>query len=153
MSPSERPKANNKKVLQPYSDAMKQLLKKGSYNSGKRPSEHDIGETSFLTDHGGSISPSVLTVANTKASDDYKIFCEENEHTLHPARMPAEIPEFFIKFLTDENDLVLDPFSGSNTTGYVAESLNRYWLGIEAKQEYIDGSRGRFQEHDIRAYG
>ena len=63
---------------------------------------------------------------------------------VHPARMPKEIPQFFIKFLTDESDLVLDPFAGSNTTGYVAEILKRKWLGIEINQDYVRSSVGRF---------
>ena len=41
----------------------------------------------------------------------------------HPARFPAALPDFFIRFLTDEDDLVVDPFAGSNTTGRVAEDL------------------------------
>ena len=57
MSPSERPKADNRKVLSPYSNAMQQLLTSGSYNSGNRPSEHNIGKESFLRDNGGSIPP------------------------------------------------------------------------------------------------
>ena len=58
--------------------------------------------------------------------------------------MPREIAEFFINFLTDEDDTVLDPFAGSNTTGAVAESLNRNWVAIEMDPEYVAGSIGRF---------
>ena len=63
--------------------------------------------------------------------------------------MPHDIPEFFIKFLTDENDLVLDPFGGSNTTGQIAETLKRRWISIEAEKKYIDGSIGRFEHETI----
>ena len=58
--------------------------------------------------------------------------------------MPNEIVEFFVKFLTEPGDLIFDPFCGSNTTGAVAESLDRRWLSIEKNHEYILGSRGRF---------
>ena len=58
--------------------------------------------------------------------------------------MPKEIPTFFIKMLTDEGDMVLDPFAGSNTTGWIAEQLKRKWISIEVEPEYIAGSRGRF---------
>jgi site-specific DNA-methyltransferase (cytosine-N4-specific) len=58
--------------------------------------------------------------------------------------MPADLAKFFIKFLTLPDDLVLDPFGGSNTTGAAAEELDRYWIGIEASNEYIKGSRGWF---------
>lgn len=144
MSPTKKPKASNKRVLQEYSQAMKGLLKRGSYNSGKRPSEHDIGEKSFLTNNGGAIPSNVLTFANTSSSDPYSIYCRKNKIQMHPARMPRDLAKFFIKFLTKPKDLILDPFGGSNTTGAAAEELERFWISIEAKEEYISGSRGRF---------
>src|SRR5690606_2979356 len=145
MSATERPKANNRKVLQEYSDAMKKLLETKKYNSGTRPSEHQIGDASFLRDHGGAIPPNVLSVANTRASSDYLSYCRANGIKSHPARMPIEVAEFFIKFLTDPDDLVLDPFAGSNTTGAAAENLERRWIAIEPQDEYIAGSKGRFK--------
>ena len=58
--------------------------------------------------------------------------------------MPKRLPEFFIQMLTDEGDLVLDPFAGSNMTGMVSEELGRRWIAIEAERKYIEGSAGRF---------
>jgi len=52
---------------------------------------------------------------------------------------------FFIKLLPDEGDIVLDPFGGSNTTGTVAEKLERRWLISETVKEYLDGSKFRFE--------
>lgn len=76
MSPSEHPKANNRRVLTPYSEDMKQLLRRRRYNSGVRPSEHHIGKKSFLADHGGAIPPNVLVVSNTLSNGDfYLAFC------------------------------------------------------------------------------
>ena len=152
MSPTQKPKANNQRVLQEYSQAMKSLLKKGSYNAGKRPSEHNIGETSFLKDNGGAIPSNVLTYANTLNSDAYQIFCRENQLQLHPARMPTELAQFFIKYLTEPGDIVLDPFGGSNTTGAAAEGLKRFWISIEASEDYIKGSRGRFGDRITQDY-
>lgn len=160
MSPSERPKADNRNVLTQYSKSMRDLLRKGSYNPGKRPSEHDIGEKSFLTDNGGAIPPNVLIpsseastlplfevlpIANTKANDPYQLYCRENGLTPHPARMQSRLAEFFIRFLTDEGDLVIDPFAGSNTTGAAAEELDRKWLSIEMDEVYAVGSESRFR--------
>ena len=144
MSPSERPKANNRGVLQEYSSSMKKLLASKKYNSGKRPSEHHIGVSSFLKNNDGAIPPNVLTYANTSASDDYLKYCRKNGLQLHPARMPAKLPEFFIKLLTNPKNLVLDPFAGSNTTGAAAERLKRRWMSIELNPTYVAGSRGRF---------
>lgn len=144
MSRTARPKADNRKVLTGYSPSMKKLLKRQKYNAGRRPSEHQIGERSFLTDNGGAIPPNVLTISNTVSTDDYRAYCNDNDLKLHPARMPPDLAEFFIQFLTDENDLVLDPFGGSNTTGAVAEQLKRQWVSIEPEAHYIAGSKGRF---------
>jgi site-specific DNA-methyltransferase (cytosine-N4-specific) len=60
MSKTDFPKADNKKVLRPYSKSMNLLLKRQSYNPGKRPSEHVISENGFLTDHGGSITQNLF---------------------------------------------------------------------------------------------
>lgn len=144
LSRTSSPKADNRKILQPYSASMKSLLKSGKYNAGGRPSEHHVGSKSFLKDNGGAIPSNVLRFANTSASDPYLNYCRTNNIKSHPARMPIGLPEFFIKFLTDDNDLVMDPFGGSITTGAAAEKLNRNWICIEPSSEYIDGSRGRF---------
>lgn len=144
MAPSPRPKANNREVLQPYSEAMRHLLRTGRYNPGRRPSEHNIGAKSFLADHGGSIPGNVITLANTGNGDAYQAYCKKRGIIPHPARMPCSLAKFFIKFLTDQGDIVLDPFGGSNTTGAAAEELKRYWISIEPREEYVEGSRGRF---------
>lgn len=144
LSLDERPKANNRNVLREYSKRMMGLLNSGKYNSGKRPSEHVIGEQSFKKNNQGSIPSNVLTLPNTDSNSPYIKYCRENKIELHPARMPSELAEFFIKFLTDPGDLVMDPFAGSNTTGEVSEKLDRTWLAIEANLSYIEGSKGRF---------
>jgi DNA modification methylase len=143
-SPVSKPKANNKKVLSPYSPSMLELLRIQDYNDGVRPSGHKIGKESFKTNHGGAIPSNVLTYSNTLSNDAYRDYCKRNGLPIHPARMPTRLAEFFIKMLTDEGDLVMDPFAGSNTTGFVAEKLGRAWLAVEPNLDYIDGSRARF---------
>lgn len=150
MSPNEKPSADNRKVLKPYSAAMLRLLKSGKYNSGRRPSEHHIGAKSFLRNNAGAIPSNVLTFSNTSAADPYLRYCREQGYSPHPARMPAGLPEFFIQFLTKPRALVLDPFGGSNTTGAAAEKLKRRWVSIEANQDYVDASRGRFEQTWLR---
>lgn len=145
-APSPRPDACNRRVLSEYSDSMQKLLERGKYNAGRRPSEHDIGERSFLTNNGGAIPASVLEYSNTKANDEYLAYCRENGLSPHPARMPAGLAEFFVKLLTRPRNLVLDPFGGSNVTGSVAERLKRRWLIVEARDDYLDASQGRFPE-------
>jgi DNA modification methylase len=144
MSRTPRPKADNRKVLTPYTPAMEKLLERKSYNAGERPSHHNIGKTSFLTNNGGAIPPNVFQFSNTRSNDPYLSYCKERDLRLHPARMQPELADWFVRFLTDEGDLVFDPFAGSNTTGAVAESLKRQWLSLELEEEYIEGSKGRF---------
>ena len=146
LSKTDYPYANNRDVLIDYSKSMKKLLLNGKYNSGRRPSEHIIGKKSFLKDNKGAIPANVLIASNTKNSDKYINYCKNNNIELHPARMPEEIPSFFIKFLTKPNEIVLDPFCGSNTTGAIAEILNRRWISIELNKIYADGSMGRFKK-------
>jgi hypothetical protein len=153
MSPSDRPKASNRRVLKGYSKSMLKLLETERYNSGDRPSEHHIGKTSFLHNNSGAIPSNVLTFANTAATDDYQRYCRTHEMRPHPARMPRAVAEFFINFLSEPGDIVLDPFAGSNTTGATAETLQRKWLAVEPIEEYVRGSIGRFPESAIDPTG
>ena len=143
MSPSPRPKADNTKVLRAYSASMQKLIASQTYNYGVRPSEHRIGKKSFLKDNGGSIPSNVLEFPNTASRDQYLDYCKDHHLRPHPARMPAGLAQFFIEFLTDPKDRVLDPFAGSNTTGVVAERLGRKWASVELKRDYVDGARSR----------
>lgn len=72
-----------------------------------------------------AIPPNLLELANSESNSAYIRKCKKLNIALHPARFPAGCAEFFIKFLTDEDNLILDPFAGSNTTGFVAENLQR----------------------------
>lgn len=144
LSKTPRPKANNRNVLQEYSSAMKHLLKTKKYNSGKRPSGHNIGEKSFLTDNGGAIPTNVLYIPNTVSNGPYLTYCKKHKLKYHPARMPIDLAQFFIHYLTDEQDIVLDPFAGSNITGLAAENLGRKWRAIEKDKEYALASKTRF---------
>ena len=144
LSKTPHPKANNRKVLKPYSKSMKQLLKRG-YKAKLRPSGHDIS-TKFQKDNQGAIPPNLLELANTESNSAYLRRCKQEGVKPHPARFPSAFAEFFIKFVTDEGDVVLDPFSGSNTTGFVAETLKRRWTSFEINEDYILGSRYRFED-------
>jgi site-specific DNA-methyltransferase (cytosine-N4-specific) len=180
MSKTDWPKADNRRILREYSESMKRLIASGKYNAGARPSHHNIGKESFKTDNKGAIPPNVfngdealpiqamlngdfarneeqfafdslLKETNTRSYERYQHFCRSRGLALHPARMPSDIVEFFVRFLTDEDDLVLDPFAGSNTTGAVAQSLGRRWISIEADWTYAAPSIGRFEPHYITA--
>jgi DNA modification methylase len=143
LSKSPWPKANNQNVLQEYSPDMQRLLERG-YRAKKRPSGHVI--TKKFKDNGGSIPPNLITCGNNDANGLYLSRCTESGIKPHPARFPITLPLFFIRFLTDLEDLVLDPFAGSNTTGEASEKLGRRWLAIEIDPAYLDASRFRFED-------
>ena len=146
-SKSAFPKADVRKVLAPYSDRMKKLIEDPAsfYTPKKRPSGHDIG-SSFGKDNGGSIPSNLLSFPNTDSNSSYFRLCKELGLDRHPARFPSELPAFFIKMLTDEEDVVLDIFGGSNTTGYTAQALSRKWLTFEMSHDYLISSAFRFLE-------
>lgn len=158
MSHTPHPKADNRRVLTEYSPSMRRLLERGTFNSGRRPSQHHIGERSFLSDNGGAIPSNVLVpsgdempmevlpIANTSSRDGYHRTCREMGIPRHPAIMPEALIRFFVEFLTDPKDCVLDPFAGSNSTGAVAEQLGRSWVSIEENPEYASASRVRFMQ-------
>jgi DNA modification methylase len=144
LSKTSWPKASNRRILMPYSDSMKDLLKNG-YRAKVRPSGHDISEK-FSIDNKAAIPPNLLAIPNTESNSYYLRYCQKNGYKIHPARFPATLPEFFIRMLTDEGDIVLDPLAGSCVVGEVCERLNRKWICCEIEHEYIKGAKGRFDK-------
>lgn len=142
LSKTPWPKASNRQVLQPYSPSMQELLAKG-YKAKKRPSGHDISDK-FNVDNGAAIPPNLIAIPNTESNSFYLRYCEERGFKPHPARYPAELPEYFIRMLTEPGDLVVDPFSGSCVTGEVCERTERRWICIEILRTYCEAALGRF---------
>ena len=146
-SRSAAPKADVTRVLVPYSERMKKLLKNPDkyYSPKARPSGHDIARA-FSKDNGGAIPSNLLQIPNTESNSGYLRLCKMLQRDSHPARFPSALPRFFIQFLTDPEDVVLDIFSGSNTTGQVAEELGRRWISMERSREYAALSAVRFMD-------
>ena len=144
-SKNDFPKANVKNVLVPYSDRMKKLLQDSDkfYKPKKRPSGHDIS-SGFGKHNGGAIPPNLLQIPNTESTSKYLRYCKMCGVKGHPARFPAKLPRFFIEFLTDPDDVVLDIFAGSNATGEAAEKLKRKWIAFEMDRRYLAASMFRF---------
>jgi site-specific DNA-methyltransferase (cytosine-N4-specific) len=156
-SKSEHPKANVTNVLAPYSARMKQLIKdpEAFYRPKDRPSGHDISGK-FGKDNGGAIPSNLLQYPNTESNSSHIRLCKAHDVEPHPARFPRALPDFFIRFLTDPGDVVVDIFAGSNTTGEAAELLGRRWISFECNLEYVIGSAFRFMaewsEGEIAAF-
>lgn len=150
LSKTEWPKANVKNVLAPYSSRMQRLIEKPEdfvkEEGVERPSGHVMGKASWTKNNGGAIPSNLLQYSNSESNSQYLRYCKALSIKGHPARFPSSLPEFFIKFLTDEEDIVLDIFSGSNTTGHAAETLRRRWLSFELSLDYVASSTFRFAE-------
>ena len=144
LSQNPNPKSDNRRVLTPYGDAMRRLMRKGGEAGATRPSGHAIETGAFSTDNGGAIPGNLIVAANTQSNGAYARGCRAEGLPAHPARFPEALPEFFIRMLTDEGDAVYDPFGGSGATASVAERLGRRWLTSERSLEYVRGARHRF---------
>jgi site-specific DNA-methyltransferase (cytosine-N4-specific) len=148
LSKADYPKADVRRVLVPYSERMRKLLKDAGryYTPKKRPSGHDISGR-FADSNAGAIPSNLLEIPNTESNSSYLRFCKLANVEAHPARFPEKLPAFFINFLTDIGDLVLDFFAGSNTTGAAAEKAGRRWIAFESNSDYLAASLFRFVEH------
>jgi site-specific DNA-methyltransferase (cytosine-N4-specific) len=142
LSPTGWPKANNRRVLAPYSESMHDLFRNG-YTPKLRPSGHDISDK-FGRNNGGSVPPNLMALANTESNGTYQEYCRQQGLPIHPARYPIGLPEYFLRFLTDAGDLVVDPFAGSCVTGEAAERLEREWICCELDGAYLQGALARF---------
>ena len=147
LSKTPWPKASNRRVLVPYSDSMQNLLKIG-YKAKLRPSGHDIS-TKFATDNGASIPPNLIAIAPTESNSAYMRYCTSRGIKVHPARFPVDLPEYFVRMLTDAGDFVIDPFGGSCVTGEACERLGRSWWCCELVEDYLLGALGRFQQEAL----
>ncbi len=145
LSKTEWPKADTTQVLTDYSPRMRKLLEDPDkfYSAKKRPSGHDIG-MGFGKDNGGAIPSNLLQIPNSDSNSYYISACKQLGLPQHPARFPSKLPEFFIRFLTKPDDVVVDIFGGSNTTGYAAEQNGRRWLTFEERRDYVAASVFRF---------
>lgn len=155
-SKTPHPKASNLNVLKEYSEDMIRLNRNGVRET-TRPSGHVI-RSSFNKIHAGGSIPSnvsegdfeipesMMKMGNNAANDTYTKRCKEEGIKIHPARFPALLPKFFIKLLTNADDLVIDPFAGSLTTGAVAQQLDRRWIAGEAIEDYLRAGMFRFEQ-------
>jgi DNA modification methylase len=144
LSKTANPKANNKNVLLPTSERIQKLIAKGGQQRGwqnRTPSGHSGTIGGFGRDNGGLIPTNLITATNSASNDFYHRECRKHGLPIHPARFAKAVPEFFVRFLTDENDVVYDPLSGSGIVPMVCEEQNRTWISSERALAYISGSK------------
>jgi|LWDU01.1.fsa_nt_gi DNA modification methylase len=126
-------KSNIDDVRVPYA-ASSLIRSKGKVKTQKTAKSSGIAE--FGKDKDMNINP--------LGSKPHGVFRFDNAGVLkgadHPAPFHPDLPKWFIRWLTDEDDIVLDPFMGSGTTADVALKLNRNFIGMELNKEYYDMS-------------
>lgn len=71
----------------------------------------------------------------------------EKIHGKHPTQKPIELLKRIILSSTNEGDLILDPFTGSSTTGIVAQDCKRRFIGIDTSKDYLDLSIKRYNDN------
>lgn len=71
---------------------------------------------------------------------------DEKRFGKHPTQKPVELMKRIIEASTKENDVILDPFNGSGTSGAAATELNRRYIGIESNKDYIDITIKRIEQ-------
>lgn len=82
-----------------------------------------------------------------KEIDDFrKYYLTSCKKGLHPAEKPVELLERFIKVSSKENDIVLDPFMGSGSTGVACVNTNRNFIGIELDEKYFKIAKERIEK-------
>jgi DNA modification methylase len=115
-------------VMVPTGDWAKTRLKKLSENDSRR----------FNSQAGSGFGKNIANWIDRKMAYPANVLhlATECGNKNHSAAFPKELPSWFIKLLTKEDDIVLDPFAGSGTSCVAALELNRHFIGIELNDEY-----------------
>ncbi|HEX7121445.1 MAG TPA: DNA methyltransferase, partial [Gemmatimonadaceae bacterium] len=157
-----RVRADNRRVLEPHTEKHLRLIAAGgeqrtvSYADGAY--RLHPGRFGMATD--GRIPRNVLTRGHRCADTlRYRADAAALGLPVHGAVMPISIPDFLIRFLTQPDDMVVDPFGGTVKTGKAAERLGRRWCVTDTVLEYLRGGAERFREaagfhmpHQIEAW-
>lgn len=134
-------RSNNNRVLIPHTEAHSKLIESGgekrdvSYGDGAYTLRSG---KSFSRKTKGKIPKNVIQRGHRCAdSQEARRVAKRLGLPAHPAMFPTAIAEFAIEFLTEEGDLVVDPFSGTNKTGLASERLNRRWFACDIILQFL----------------
>jgi site-specific DNA-methyltransferase (cytosine-N4-specific) len=139
--------ADNRRVLEAHTKAHEAFMRSGGSKTQRSNGDgaHEVRIGSYSNITSGRIPKNVITRGHRSASTDrYRETCGDMGIQKHGAMMPVEIAEFYIRFLSDVNDLVVDMFGGACTVGLAAETLKRRWINTDIIWEYLRGGGLRF---------
>jgi site-specific DNA-methyltransferase (cytosine-N4-specific) len=141
-------KSDNRRVLEPHTEKHLKLIAGGgekrvaSYSDGA----YRLKEGSFGNPTAGKIPRNVISRGQRCAYGiQYQKAASALGLPVHGAGQPLSVADFLIRFLTEEHDLVVDPFGGRQMVGLAAEMLNRSWICTENQLEYVRGSAELFR--------
>lgn len=143
-----RCKADNRRVLEPHSDRHLKLIAGGGekrqavYGDGA----YRIRPGSYAAETAGRIPRNVIEFGHAcSINRAHRAVLKGLGLPTHGAGWPLSVPDFFIRFLTEPGDLVLDLFGGRCMTGLAAEMNGRRWLCVEQVLEYVRGGAELFR--------
>lgn len=142
-------KSDNRRVLEPHSDRHLKLIAAGgeARTSCNSDGSYRLREGSFGASTAGKIPKNVISRGHRCGYGlQYQKAAQALGLPVHGAGQPFSIAEFLIKFLTDEKDIVFDPFGGRLMTSMAAEILNRQWISTEINLQYIRGAAELFRD-------
>ncbi len=138
LSKSKRPYFNSNAVRKPIGSWVESRLKKLGENDLTR--QNSANNSGFGRDISKWVDKKTVLPTNVIS----KALVGKNKG--HPAVFPVDLPLFFIKLLSPENGLVVDPFAGSGTTGIASLSLGRQCVLIENNAQYCQEAIRRLRE-------
>lgn len=144
-----RIRSNNQRVLQTHTERHLRLIEKGGETRSSSFSDgaYNVHPGRFGKPTEGRIPRNVLTFGHSCADQrEYKKNARSLGLPAHGAPMPLSLASFLVEFLSEPEDLVVDPFGGSFTTAKAAERLGRRWLSSEVMLEYVIGGATRFKD-------
>lgn len=139
-----RPNSNNnkKKIVHPCIEHEEEGTKTNIWSSNE---DYTIPEENLITVGGKKYSQNKFKPRMKRLKRDVWFVAVNNFKEAHFATFPENLIEPCILSGCPEGGMVLDPFSGSGTTGVVANKHNRNYIGIELNQEYADMSEKRLK--------
>jgi len=132
------------RVMEPAADSFKKRLKSPINNDTEIIDGKRIRKKVMWGEYD-MVRPDNVFRFNTAAVD-------RTNSIRHPAPFNRELPEYFIKFLTDESDIVLDPFAGIGTTGLPCKDMNRDFIGYELNEKYADFGNKRINGEELEQW-
>jgi len=143
--------ANNQRILEPHTEKHQKLI-----NAGGEKRESVNGDGAYRLHHGsygnitaGRIPRNIFHISNVCQSQrQYKARARELGLTPHGAAMPLSLAQKLVKFLTESENLIADPFAGSMTTPLASELEGRRWIATDNIFDYVRGGAERFRNFE-----